>query len=376
MITSESLVASYDVNYLDNLRSLLEHLLNIISKSHSELARREELVRLSELKHYDSSLMRKTYRDPRLFTLDNGTIRPERVYSYSYDEDLNIYENRFIVFLINKLVKDISDSLALFDERFFDSNFKGNIRFGRYGNYQLLRRYETDALYEINKGQDEAASFLKDASSQLSMMKETDFYKRVSPLIASEVHPTNLLVEDRDYQACYKYYLSAVNQEDALLSELLNKLFLERQADSQIQTRTCDLNEMTGYFTFTDNEFSYEVDLDEKRLTITETNSASYIVYQVSAKLALFLPELVFESKEDRIVLPVTLDTTVSELLSALTFILPYKDSCPICHKELTSESGICPTCHANYKVYSREDKKFIWIKNLPNLEIGGDENE
>ncbi len=373
MITTASFIKVFDLSFLVKYKGLLEHVFNIVSKSRSELEQKEELMRVSEMRKYDPSLMRKTYRDPRLFKFQGGEIKPEKVYSYTFEDNLSVYENRFIVFLIDLLSEEIDDSLALVDTRFFQTNFKGKVTFGRYGNYQLLQKYETDMIYGLDPDRNRLIKDLRNFSNRINHLKRSEFYRRVKPISEEEIKPTNLLIHDLDYSACFRHYLSKKTSEEESLSKILRRIYQERQDSDQIAYADCDIDNMTGNFTFTDHSFTFQFNLADKKLAITETNSATTVYYQLSARVNMFLPQLVLDSKRDHITLPISEDTRMSDVLSTLDFTLPFDEECPICHSELEEESGICSTCLAHYVIFERDGRRYIWIQNLSELEIGGD---
>ena len=101
------------LNLFNEISLLLEHVYNITLTYKVDLKRVEEVVRIEEFHRYDKSLINKTSQDARLFTVENNTIFPKKLYQYAYDENIDTYENRFILFLLMSLEEDLKTGLNL-----------------------------------------------------------------------------------------------------------------------------------------------------------------------------------------------------------------------------------------------------------------------
>ena len=128
------------LNLFNEISLLLEHVYNITLTYKVDLKRVEEVVRIEEFHRYDKSLINKTSQDARLFTLENNTIFPKKLYQYAYDENIDTYENRFILFLLVSLENDLKTGLNLLQKEKIPF-LKSGISYGEYGTYSLLNRY-------------------------------------------------------------------------------------------------------------------------------------------------------------------------------------------------------------------------------------------
>ena len=143
----ENTTLSLNLNVLDEISILLEHVLNISSNYKIDLNREEEIVRIEEFRRYDKSLLNKTMKDARLFTNENNSIFPKKLYQYNYEENVDTYENRFIKYLLVSLKVDIEESYRLKEKEKLPF-LRAGVSYGKYGTYSLLNKYARNSLKE------------------------------------------------------------------------------------------------------------------------------------------------------------------------------------------------------------------------------------
>lgn len=169
---------------------------------------------------------------------------PEKVYSDVADDTLCIYENRFIVFLVDRMIiflrrmeRKIIDKIKKLSETYnFDKLTIADIN--TYEDIQKFRTfYNIDGFCNLKTTKKDGLLSLED-SAYIDILKKvvqlrkdvcrirlTKFYttvKRDRPLSQQEVHATNILTEDKNYAPCYEFY-------EKLLKDLLVKLDKEEE---------------------------------------------------------------------------------------------------------------------------------------------------
>ena len=189
------------LNLFNEISLLLEHVYNITLTYKVDLKRVEEVVRIEEFHRYDKSLINKTSQDARLFTVENNTIFPKKLYQYAYDENIDTYENRFILFLLVSLENDLKTGLNLLQKEKIPF-LKSGISYGEYGTYSLLNRYinnEDKLLKEENLYKEKLEIYLR----KISNLLKVDFFRYIKKVNFDEVYGTNILLNDKDYSFLY-----------------------------------------------------------------------------------------------------------------------------------------------------------------------------
>ena len=159
--------------YLQEILSVLEHMANIFRKQKGQLTTEEDIVRVENLKHFDSRLMLKTYRNPKLFTNDNGTIRPEKAYTIQNTFNLDIYENRFVLLVLNEFTSLLKSLEAVSNERLLSKlGIESNLNFNKYGNVNQALALMHDSLsLTFQEDNERVAMFLRRINSFMSLLK-------------------------------------------------------------------------------------------------------------------------------------------------------------------------------------------------------------
>lgn len=195
--TLQDLSFDSNIEFLDEISFIFSVISSIITRPHI-LSKGEEIVIRSELApNLSTGMFQKTIRDSQLWTQDGIDMIPEYVYYYQHIDELRIYENIFIIVLIKKIEAEI-------------------IRYNEfYGS--LIEAFDDQEALSLDKDNaDIALKKLQSLNRRLKHIKHTFFYKEVSKGIKNnfQVHPTNILVKDRLYNYCYKFYKKLLTYND------------------------------------------------------------------------------------------------------------------------------------------------------------------
>lgn len=186
-----------DLNFFDEVSFILSVIISIISHPHL-VNKGEEIIIRSELApQLSNDMFQKTIRDSKLWSEEGIDMIPEYVYYYQQTDELIIYENIFIVMLIKKIEQELLkyNDFYISTIQTFESN----------GNLSLKKDNSDIALKRIQ-------ILLK----KIKRIKNTYFYKEVSKAQTKirSVHPTNILLKDRLYNYCFKFYKMLVTYAD------------------------------------------------------------------------------------------------------------------------------------------------------------------
>lgn len=185
-----------DRNFLREISSVLNVIVSIIYHPHISNKREEVIIRIEQAQQVGQEDFLATIKDGRLWKKHDIRMIPEEVYHYQHEDELRIYENRFIGFLIDLIDRELAKfstfylsrlpTLSSFDEA-LDSKQIGSV------------------IVEIDR-----------LRRKTQFIKNTHFYKEVSKgkPISSKIQPTNILLKDRLYRFCFKFYKSVVRYED------------------------------------------------------------------------------------------------------------------------------------------------------------------
>lgn len=177
-----------DCSYFKEALSLLGIILSIAEKPHVSTRREEVFARIEQAGQLSTDDFKRVCRDGSLWKRRGVKMVPEELYYFRNEDELCIYENRFIVLLIDLIGKEITELKRVYGERL-----------PRIGE-------NTDVLYAGDAGM--ALDFARNIEKRVAYLKNTGFYKIVGkekPL-KGRISPTNILLKDLKYRACFKFY--------------------------------------------------------------------------------------------------------------------------------------------------------------------------
>lgn len=196
-----------DIELFKEFSFILSVIFSIIAKPHLNNRREEIIARSGEAAAITEEDFLKTLRDSSIWKDDNGRMLPEYLYYHQYEDDLRIYENIFIVHMINE-ISHIVDH--------YQSLYLSLLKVVNKENFDLVldESAQENALHIVNK-----------LSRRLSLIKDSYFYKDVSraknkPKV---FYPTNILVHDRLYNLVFKFYKKIYIYEDQ--NDINNELY-------------------------------------------------------------------------------------------------------------------------------------------------------
>lgn len=177
-----------DCSYFKEALSLLGIILSIAEKPHVSTRREEVFSRIEQAGQLSADDFKRVCRDGSLWKRRGVKMVPEELYYFRNEDELCIYENRFIVLLIDLIGREITELKRVYGERL-----------PRIGE-------NTDELYAGDAGM--ALDFARNIEKRVAYLKNTGFYKIVGkekPL-KGRISPTNILLKDLKYRACFKFY--------------------------------------------------------------------------------------------------------------------------------------------------------------------------
>ena len=161
---------------------------SIAARPHLSTKREEIVTRVEKAKQISPDDFGRVCRDSSLWKRRKAVMIPENIYYFQHTDELAIYENRFVVMLIDEIDKEL----------------------GRYVDFytKILPSIDDGAcsLDAIKLSQKLCST--DRLRRQVDFIKETNFYKTVGKekRLRGKVKPTNILIKDPKYRECYKFY--------------------------------------------------------------------------------------------------------------------------------------------------------------------------
>ena len=225
-----------DLQWVKDVELLVRVIRSIISKPHIHLKREEALKNINSFYRIDSRVVRDTCRDSKLWRQGNdGSVQPEYIRTFEYEDDIAIYENRFVAMVIDRLIAVIGHRL---NKAFADAGQLDRLLGSReYGVGEVAMLADFDPYYRIisTAPEDEdfsgtaaitgkrvqvlstpKSSFLSAIQSltltrkRLLQLRRTAFYRdcmKKGKMTLSAVKPTNILIHDHKYNHVYRFFL-------------------------------------------------------------------------------------------------------------------------------------------------------------------------
>ena len=372
-----------DEVFFEEISALLNVILSIIAHPHLTNKREEVVVRVEQARNLSAEEFKQVLKDSSLWKEHNRSMIPENIYYYQYVNELRIYENRFITLLVDlieaELIKYAEFYLGLVPSVEFSGTGSKGLNTQRVGN--ILQTVERLKM-------------------RVAFIKNTSFYKIVSSSMKIDriIRPTNILLKDRLYRHCFRFYRKFVryNDKDArikdfrtyyliLLLKELKKQGYELQDKSYNSVadkfRLAFYNGHYGVVVATGNSNELVVDIglkkgagrkrrhllffDKKDVTLKE----NVLTTELISIWDLFYADAGYKKAFE---LPHTEKELISLWLTSKTYTVKgdrkiYDKICPVCKSknvDVDKNTCVCADCKTEY-VFDGARTGNIWFSNI-----------
>lgn len=409
----------------EELKTVTDKILSIVydpafHTENNEIILRSELS--GKLSHESFS---DTMRDPSLWKEKKGEMVPEYVHTVENIDTIDIYENRFIALLINEIndeldtiLDDITPMVESIGEHYQNNLFT----FGPYSPLRNMRQKEypySPFLLKGNEEKEELYALLSRIRKRMKHLKETEFYKITSKHpISHSVRPTNILIHDKLYSYCFKYYMANMRKEGkeekrreilyynyffvSFLRSLKEREYLKKKNMPKLsfdnedrlhfspfevkyspfsfsfkedETRMGLYIDVTLHYDEKDEKSSYYLATKEK---YGEKNVSSFVSLKDEihdAKVILITGNNLLKDYDSILTLSYRRNRNkalLGDLISSFSILIDanrdlYSEMCPVCGKNKTIFNGkeyLCQNCHSEYTMNKYSDKTLLWIKS------------
>lgn len=205
-----------DERWLTVVEEGIEAIFNIVDKPRRFIATSEEVVPVALAKKITADSVRHLSQNTQFIASDeNGEIQPTRILNVTTEESYDLYENRFVYHLIQRL-------FAFVDKR-------TDVIFWSTGdetcNVMSMESKVDDAYEEISYKVEmtikNRQSLVENDTDNMDLFKRIDRVRRLSRILRtssfcdimngcaklrSPIQRTNLMMKDPDYRTCYKLW--------------------------------------------------------------------------------------------------------------------------------------------------------------------------
>lgn len=206
----------FDGNFLDVVIGAYPSLLKICRDPKKTLAYMQEVVAMEKAKKVDSESIRHLASHTQYIRDINeqNEVIPSKILSTYAEDNIGIYENRFIKSLINRVIVFLDTRLKLMDENLEsisadEIRYKNNIKLShRKIDLEMNIKISNEILDETQKAR-ELFDKAKNALDKYRALKGTGLYQAVAKLkdVVPPIMKTNIILHNPDFKIAYNLWL-------------------------------------------------------------------------------------------------------------------------------------------------------------------------
>lgn len=206
----------FDGNFLDVVIGAYPSLLKICRYPKKTLAYMQEVVAMEKAKKVDSESIRHLASHTQYIRDINeqNEVIPSKILSTYAEDNIGIYENRFIKSLINRVIVFLDTRLKLMDENLEsisadEIRYKNNIKLShRKIDLEMNIKISNEILDETQKAR-ELFDKTKNALDKYRALKGTGLYQAVAKLkdVVPPIMKTNIILHNPDFKIAYNLWL-------------------------------------------------------------------------------------------------------------------------------------------------------------------------
>lgn len=206
----------FDGNFLDVVIGAYPSVLKICRDPKKTLAYMQEVVAMEKAKKVDSESIRHLASHTQYIRDINeqNEVIPSKILSTYAEDNIGIYENRFIKSLINRVIVFLDTRLKLMDENLEsisadEIRYKNNIKLShRKIDLEMNIKISNEILDETQKAR-ELFDKTKNALDKYRALKGTGLYQAVAKLkdVVPPIMKTNIILHNPDFKIAYNLWL-------------------------------------------------------------------------------------------------------------------------------------------------------------------------
>ncbi len=213
---------SEDQGFIKDAKEVIETIISIVRKPQITIKTEDSIVRSEQASNIDSTSVKKTLEDSSLWKRKNGLMSPEYVRVNESTDTIVRYENIFICKVLAFINEELISLSRIYEKKigsiktYFETD---NFSYNKYGVFATLNasRFPYEGiLFNNENSTKETSEKVNKLLKRCSTLFSTPFYKEVSKHKANrkEIILTNVLLKDRRYNICYRFYKKYISSHD------------------------------------------------------------------------------------------------------------------------------------------------------------------
>ena len=419
---SEQRIVTNDFVFADDIATAVKHIRAIFSEPHISLKQESVIQNSAEATKVDARSMSMTLKDEKLWRVKGNEIKPEYVHAYVQEDNLAIYENRFVCFLIDVLFETINQKVGelLNSVSTITSQMKSTFNVKEQSPIFSIDEYlqfsdDNNGLPVLLSNEDvfvKIVSSLIRSKKILTALKSDPVYlacKKAGAFDGAKARNTNIFENDANYHFCYNFFMNYFNKDVSLGTEeqsyfnfvqvnlftAINNLGFKPDQNNEKVSVSNSANLKYENLVFENDVFNIELSQNGDCIVakiinnVDQNKSLNLIKVAYSKNSNLVFPEdlsiynnvftITDNNLEDSNVITLLPENgncvkELQKLIKTLLFIAEgsefiYTRHCPICGSSLVSPEGndySCVACEGIYHIYNYDFKDIIWVKQMP----------
>jgi len=210
-----------DDSWVLTIESALNSIEQIARNPHKFIAENELILDVAKVRRTNHKTVRHLSSHSEFVqNIDErtGEVTPKKLLTFALDEDIAIYENRFVCSLVNRLLQFVeirNDDLSAKMDTFLQTNVNMDSTF-KYGSGEFRCKIDLQVKEPIPGTSDNDVERNQDLFERVQtirrrirVLKNTEFIKALDKAkpVRPPIQKTNLLTKNVDYNNCYKLWL-------------------------------------------------------------------------------------------------------------------------------------------------------------------------
>lgn len=207
----------FDKDWIVTIESYIPSLDKIIKNPRSFIRYDEDVVDIDRAKKTNQkSVQHLASHTQYIRNIEDGNIRPSKILSITPEQDFNIYENRFIATLINRLYLFVRNRLTVIKEN-VESYQKDHVAVDSDFNMKdITVSYKLDVSIKkdldnakINEHNYELLARAQKLEALINSLKNSSFMQMMkkSSLVRPPIQKTNVILKNPDFKNAYNLWI-------------------------------------------------------------------------------------------------------------------------------------------------------------------------